>query len=254
MNPPIDQALEYAREIARVLATEPGGLEPSAVIVHGSIGFGDYVEGRSDLDMLIVGEVPAGGVVEVANSIMTVPAAAGVEGLECSLVSREDIASLEPARPFRLHVNLKGETRRVVPGAGHAGDEDLTLHYAVARACGITLWGVPAAEIFPPQPRALVTRALLSELRWAAEKAEPCYAVLNAARAWAFAHENVMLSKLGGWSWARRHHGPAQLLDLALADYLAPSATTVQWPDLRGDIDRSIDDVSTALRTEAATS
>jgi Domain of unknown function (DUF4111) len=78
--------------------------------------------------------------------------------------------------------------------------------------------------------------------------------VLNAARAWAFARESVMLSKLGGWSWARRHHGPAQLLDLALADYLAPSATTVQWPDLQGDIDRFIDDVSTALRTEAATS
>ena len=80
-----------------------GGLDLSAVIVHGSIGFGDYVAGRSDLDLLVVGEVPTGGVAEVAESMIAVPAAAGIEGLECSLVSRDDIASLEPARYFRLH-------------------------------------------------------------------------------------------------------------------------------------------------------
>jgi hypothetical protein len=45
---PAEQALEYAREIARTLATAPGGLDLSAVIVHGSIGFGDYVAGRSE--------------------------------------------------------------------------------------------------------------------------------------------------------------------------------------------------------------
>jgi hypothetical protein len=60
-----------------------------------------------------------------------------------------------------------------------------------------------------------------------------------------------MLSKLGGWMWARRHNGPAQLLDLALADYLAASATTVRWSARQGDIDRFVDDVATALRTEA---
>jgi len=249
--PPAQQALEYAREIARALATAPGGLDLSSVIVHGSVGFGDYVAGRSDLDVLIVGEVSADGVAEVADSICAVPAAAGLEGLECSLVSHHDIASLEPLRPFRLHVNLQGETRRVVPGDGHAGDEDLTLHYAVARTCGITIWGTPADEVFPPQPHALVTRALLSELHWAAEKAEPCYAVLNAARAWAFAHEGAMLSKLGGWMWARRHDGPAHLLDLALANYLAPQSDTVQWPALQGDIDSFLDTVSTSLQVKA---
>jgi len=79
--PPVEQALEYAREIARVLATAPGGLDPSAVIVHGSIGFGDYVAGRSDLDLLIVGEVPADGVAHVADSIIAVPTTASIEGL-----------------------------------------------------------------------------------------------------------------------------------------------------------------------------
>jgi hypothetical protein len=150
VTPPVEQALEYARDIARVLASTPGGLDLSSVIVHGSIGFGDYVAGRSDLDLLIVGEVSADGVAEVADSIIAVPGTAGVEGLECSLVSHEDIARLEPLRPFRLHVNLTGETRRVVPGTRHAGDGDLTLHYAVARTCGITIWGAPADEVFPP--------------------------------------------------------------------------------------------------------
>jgi hypothetical protein len=92
-----------------------------------------------------------------------VPVAAGIAGLECSPVSHDELADLEPARPFRLHVNLNAEIRRVVPGAGHPGDEDL-----------------------------------------------------------------------------------------ALANYPAPSATTVQWSAHRGDIDRFIEDVSTALRGEGA--
>jgi hypothetical protein len=148
-------------------------------------------------------------------------------------------------------VNLDGEARRVVPGDGHAGDEDLTLHYAVARASGITVWGAPAEQIIPPQPRALIIRALLSELRWAAGNAEPCYAVLNAARALAFAHDGVMLSKLAGWRWARRHDGPAHLLDLALATYLTPQVpvTAVDWAAQQRDIDEFIDDVSSALHS-----
>ena len=133
MTASVEQALEYARGIAQALATAPGGLDLTSVIVHGSIGFGDYVAGHSDLDKLIVGEVPTEGIGKVADSIIGVPATAEIESLECSLVSREDIASQQPARPFRLHVNLHGETRRVVPGTEHAGDEDLTLHYAVAR-------------------------------------------------------------------------------------------------------------------------
>jgi hypothetical protein len=137
---------------------------------------------------------------------------------------------------------------RVVPGEGHDGDEDLTLHYAVARTSGITIWGAPAREVFPVQPPALVTRALLSELQWATEQAEPFYAVLNAARAWAFAQDGVMLSKIGGWMWARRHGGPAQLLDLALTAYLTPQTATVRWSACQADIDAFMNDVSAALR------
>jgi hypothetical protein len=81
----LDDALAHAHEVARVLAVGTGGLDLHAVVVHGSIGFGDYVAGRSDLDILIVGEVPEEGVREVAESIIAVPAAAGIPELECSL-------------------------------------------------------------------------------------------------------------------------------------------------------------------------
>lgn len=248
MPSPPEHALTYAHAVAQALAAGPGGLDLHSVVVHGSIGFGDYVTGRSDLDMLIVGEIPADGVLEAAESITAVPAVASTPGLECSLVSREDIASLEPLRPFRLHVNLHSAGHRVVPGDGHDGDQDLTLHYAVARTSGITIWGAPAREIFPAQPPALVTQALLSELQWATEQAEPFYAVLNAARAWAFAHDGVMLSKIGGWLWARRHGGPAHLLDQALTAYLTPQTATEHWPARQADIDAFTNDVSTALR------
>lgn len=158
--------------------------------------------------MLIVGELAAQGIRDVAESITAIPAVTGISGLECSVISRGDIADLKPARPFRLHLNLHDTEHRLVPGDGHDGDPALTLHYEVARTSGITIWGAAAREIFPAQPRALLAEALISELQWATEHAEPFYAVLNTARAWAFAHEGEMLSKIGGWMGHADTAGP----------------------------------------------
>jgi hypothetical protein len=215
-----------------------------SVIVHGSVGFGDYVVGRSDLDLLIVGDLPADGLRVAAEALLDPPVAPGCRGLECSVVSLDDIADLTPLRPFRVHATVHDGHRRIVPGPGHPGDQDLTLHYAVARTSGITLWGAPACEVIPAQPADLVTQAMVSELRWATEAADPFYAVLTAARALAFATEGVMLSKLGGWLWARRHGGPGALLDAALSSYLAADTSTVDSVGIRELLERA----GTALR------
>jgi aminoglycoside adenylyltransferase-like protein len=241
-------AREYAQTIGPAVAAGPGGLTALSVIVHGSVAFGDYVGGRSDVDILVVGELPDGGAQAAGEALAAVPVPRGCCGLECSVVSPSDIADLTPRRPFRLHVTSGEGGRRMVPGAGHPGDADLTLHYAVASARGFAVWGASVDELIPEQPRALVLGALRSELRWAADEASPFYAVLNGARALAYAREGVPLSKMEGWLWARRNGGPVGLLDRALTSYLTPSAQAPPWPSSAVAEMRSfLDEVSAEL-------
>lgn len=97
------------------------------------------------------------------------------------------------------------------------------------------LVGPAAGDLFPAPGRAVVLRALVDELSWAVEDDDWTYAALNAARAWCYAEESVMVSKLDGWLWVRpRVTGPV-FLDQALTAYLAPrGGHRVPTPDVAG--------------------
>ena len=79
--------------------------------------------------------------------------------------------------------------------------------------------GLPAAGVFGPVAAELVVAQLATELRWGAEHAPGEYAVLNACRAWRFAVDGALVSKIGGGQWALgRTHGPErELIKIALA-------------------------------------
>jgi hypothetical protein len=59
---------------------------------------------------------------------------------------------------------------------------------------------------------------MLRELRWAAENSPDEYAVLNACRAWRFAVDGALLSKIGGGQWAlgRVRGADRDLVELAI--------------------------------------
>ncbi|YAL82392.1 aminoglycoside adenylyltransferase domain-containing protein [Dermacoccaceae bacterium W4C1] len=63
--------------------------------------------------------------------------------------------------------------------------------------------------VYAPIPRARVLAALIAELDWAADEADPGYALKNACRALAYAHEGVVLSKRDGLAWFRRRRPDA---------------------------------------------
>ncbi|WP_428847170.1 aminoglycoside adenylyltransferase domain-containing protein [Nocardia arthritidis] len=56
--------------------------------------------------------------------------------------------------------------------------------------------------MFAPVATELVLAQLVRELRWAAEHAAGEYAVLNACRAWRFAVDSTLVSKIDGGRWA----------------------------------------------------
>jgi streptomycin 3"-adenylyltransferase len=76
------------------------------------------------------------------------------------------------------------------------------MHFAVCREHGRALTGPPPAEVFAEAPAHLLDAAFTDELAWAAEHAPPVYQVLNACRAWRYAAERVLCSKVAGGEWA----------------------------------------------------
>jgi hypothetical protein len=92
------------------------------------------------------------------------------------------------------------------------------LDRAVAHRSGLAIAGPPASAVFADIPRGALLDAMQESLAWhrAHEKAT-LYSVLNACRAWRFAEEDVLGSKLEGAAWARTHRSDPGVIDAAVA-------------------------------------
>jgi streptomycin 3"-adenylyltransferase len=192
------------------------------VLLHGSAVLGGFDHERSDLDLLVVVSGPLDAemkrrlAAELSPEAMPCPAA---RGLELSAVTAGTALGPSPEPPFELHLATDGQTGafRVVDGAGHPGDSDLPLHFAVCRQTGHPLTGPQPRELFGPVPRAWLLRAMKRDLEWARQQAPAEYQVLNACRAWRFAEEDLHCSKLDGGRWARGRLDDPAVVDAAIA-------------------------------------
>ena len=172
------------------------GARVVGVYAHGSLLLGGYLPTRSDIDVLVVVADPLSSAEQadlaarLSEDALPCPAV----GLELSVVLAS-VAAAPTARPaFELHVTTAPGDRKVVDGHGHPGDLDLVLHFAVCHALGYA----PFAEVPPP----LVLAQVTDELAWASEHNPSEYAVLNACRAWRYAVDGALVSKVDGGRWA----------------------------------------------------
>jgi Domain of unknown function (DUF4111) len=211
----------YAQDAASVLADLLGS-RLVGVYLHGSAVLGGFDARRSDVDMLAVTEGPMTAAQQAATadalSDRSLPCPAR-RGLELSVVTIEvtQHPTAEPA--FELHLTTAPADTRVVDGRRPGGDPDLVLYFAVCRGAGRLLGpGRPAGEVFAPVPDYMARAQMLRELRWGAENSPDEYAVLNACRAWRFAADGALLSKIGGGEWALGHVRGADrdLVEIAL--------------------------------------
>jgi len=193
-------ALDVASAIAGVL-----GPQLTGVYLHGSGVLGGFDARRSDVDVLAVseGRMTAAQLPAVAEALSERRLPCPAQGLEMSVVTL-DAAQHPTAGPaFELHLTTAAGDTKVVDGRQRAGDADLVLHFAVCRSAGRLLGpGLLAAEVFGPVADGLILAQLADELRWGAANAPGEYAVLNACRAWRFAADRALVSKLDGGRWA----------------------------------------------------
>ena len=204
---------------------------------------GGWRPDRSDIDVLVLVDRPLTSAEKAlladAWSEESLPCP-GV-GLELSVVRREAVLRPTSRPPFELHVTTAAHDRKVVDGAGHPGDPDLVLHFAVCHRLGFTL--------FPEVPRPLVVAQLCDELEWAVARAPTTYAVLNACRAWRYAVDGSLVSKVEGGHWAEERLAEPELA-------LVRAATALQSGESAVPVDASAARTFTlrlrdVIRTEA---
>jgi predicted nucleotidyltransferase len=229
-----EAGLRFANELARA-CTKALGETVAAVILHGSLTLGDYVPGRSDVDLLVVIEDPPSDARLAALVEAMASRRAPAPGpVDLRLVTRQVAASPTPAPPLEAYLRLTPSSGVRVEERRHPGERDLAVELSVCRAHGRSLLGAAPAELIGEVPDRWVVAAGDAQLAdWQAVGDDPPYAeltVLTACRVWHFAEEGHHASKAAAAQWAlrrdptlgvvgdalrRRHGDPAARIDPA---------------------------------------
>lgn len=186
----------------------------------GSIALGGYVPDESDIDIVAVCEqrLPEETRHVLAAALSRAAAQCPTRGLEFTLYRREVTSSPPVGADFEVNANGGPRMETVVrvtpdeqPGFWYVLDR------AIAHRHGIAIDGPPAEDVFADAPRTQLLGAMRESMRWhRAHERATLYSVLNAARAWRFAEEDVLGSKLEGASWARNRWRDPTLIDAAI--------------------------------------
>lgn len=212
LEPPVAR---YAEELRRQLTgILEGGLEAAYLI--GSVAFGDYVPGRSDLDVLGVcaDPLPAEKKRELVGALSHRSPPCPARRLELVLYARGSVAGPGRSPAFELNLNTgPGMQEHASFDPSAEPSHWFVLDIAIARQRAIPLLGPPASQVFGPISRDRVLEALKASLDWHLEH-EPLghNSVLNACRAWRFVEEGRWHSKSEAADWARgRVEDPATI-------------------------------------------
>jgi hypothetical protein len=229
----------FGREVARRLAALLGTGFVGAYYL-GSIALDAYVAGESDIDIAAVSEerIPDGMKSSIADALLDAARDCPTRGLEFTLYRRELVVSSPGEADFEVNVN--GGPRMATEVHFEWKREPsfwFVIDRAIAHRSGVTIDGPPPSQLFADTPRSMLLEAMVASMRWhRAHEGATLYSVLNASRAWRFAVDDVLGSKLAGGAWARdrwprpdlidaavalRHGHPADLEPGAVDDYLA---------------------------------
>lgn len=201
-----EQALEHATALAQA-SSQALGDTLAAMILHGSLTLGDYLPGRSDIDLLAVVKhaLTGGELAALAHRVKKRSPPAPVR-VDLRVVTREVASAPTPLPPMEAHLTIKGPGPSVRVDGRHPGERDLVVELSICRANGCSILGAPPSVLIGEIPDEGVLAAADAQLAdWQAIGDDPPYAqltVLTACRAWRFAEEHRHASKDAAGSWA----------------------------------------------------
>ena len=214
-----DEVTRFGHEIAAQLQTILANDRIGAYFV-GSIALGGYVPHESDIDILAVasGPVPHDLKRGLADSLLRSTLHCPARGLEFNLYRHEVVGRAAGGAEFEVSVNGGPRMdRKVVFDAGTEPRFWYVLDRAVAHRSGVTIVGPPSAEVVADIPRQTLLEMMAESMRWHRDHEKATlYSVLNAARAWRFAAEEILGPKLEGAAWARERWSDPATIDAAV--------------------------------------
>jgi hypothetical protein len=226
-----DDALAYADTLAQA-ASRALDDALAAVILHGSVTLGDYLPGRSDIDLLLIVADPlthaqlAGLAKAVGQQQPRAPFP-----VDLRVVTRTAAGVPTPLPPMEAYLRIKGPERRMHIEGRDRGERDLAVEFSVCRAHGRSLLGAPPSELIGRVPDRWVLDAGDAQLAdWQTIGDDPPYAqltVLSACRVWRFAEERRHSSKDAAGLWALRHDPSLQVIGDALHQRHSDPAYTI---------------------------
>lgn len=246
VRPPADVAA-YGDVVAAALGSVLGD-DLVGVYFVGSVALGGYVAGRSDIDVVAVCAHPLALAArsELADRVTGTSLDCPTRGLELTLYRAEVAAAETGEAAFEVNVNVGPQMPRDVHLSPRTQPRFwFVLDRALAHRRGMAICGPPAADVFADASRRLLLDVLGESLRWHREH-EPAslYSVLNASRAWRFAVEDVLGSKLEGAAWARGRWTSPTLIDAAVElRHGRPARLDA------AEVDRFLDHVERAIAT-----
>jgi hypothetical protein len=217
---PTPEIAMFGHQVASVLARTLGD-QLVGVYFVGSVALGGYVPGESDVDIAAVSESALSERRKrtVAAAIVDLATVCPARGIEFTLY-RSGVAGSAP-KGADFEVNANAGPRMPVALQFDATTEKsfwYVLDRAIAYRSGLAISGPPPRTVFHDVPRRTLLEAMSESMTWhrAHEKAT-LYSVLNACRAWRFAEEDILGSKLEGATWARGLWPNTEVIDAAVA-------------------------------------
>jgi Domain of unknown function (DUF4111) len=197
------------------------GTDLVGVYFVGSVALGGYIPGESDIDIAAVSSCALSDRHKelLASAVLEASAGCPGRGLELTLYRLDVVASAPAGADFE--VNANGGPRMTTAVHVDATTEPgfwYVLDRAVAHRSGIAICGPSPRATFADVSRGTLLDAMSTSMAWhRAHERATLYSVLNACRAWRFAAEDVLGSKLDGAAWARARWADSDVIDAAVA-------------------------------------
>lgn len=176
-----------------------------AVVLHGSLVLGDFVCGRSDIDLLaIVRDQPSSAQLAALLGELSLGTVRGQGPVDLRLVTAAVAAVPSPAPRLEAYVRLVPGAKAEVEVVG-AAERDLAVELSVCRAHGRSLSGPAPRALIASIPDGWVDEAGAEQLvEWQglagdAERAD--LMVLTSCRVWRYAVERRHCSKREAAEW-----------------------------------------------------
>jgi streptomycin 3"-adenylyltransferase len=219
----VDPVVERPRseDLDRYLSAVASGLSDVlagnlvGVYVHGSAAGDDYVEGHSDLDLMVVvrDRLDLATKSALTRLLWDMGKSGPAKGTEVWVVDERTTRSGGSAQGYELYLSTHPDEPATRDGSEAGGP---ILELAAMPEVSYPVIGPDAGEVIAPIGRGQVLEAMTEFTRGAVAEGPESYAVLTAARSVAFAMTGHPFSKSGGARWAQTAGLGSQILERAL--------------------------------------